>query len=117
MVGHSGEAPSGILGMVRRELPFLVGVGTVVFFIFVGDAWLVELDDSALAAGLFLWLFVAMLWASFGVVRHADALASILGEPYGTLILTISVIGIEVSLIAAIMLTGDANPTLARDTM
>ena len=28
-----------------------------------------------------------------------------------------AVIGIEVSLIASIMLTGDANPTLARDTM
>ena len=32
-------------------------------------------------------------------------------------VLTIAVICIEVSLIASIMLTGDANPTLARDTM
>ena len=29
----------------------------------------------------------------------------------------LSVISIEVALIAAIMLTGDANPSLARDTM
>ncbi|MEZ5861260.1 MAG: hypothetical protein R3D28_20165 [Geminicoccaceae bacterium] len=41
---------------------------------------------------------------------------TLLGEPYGTLILTLSVISIEVSLMAAIMLTGEANPTLARDT-
>jgi len=58
-----------------------------------------------------------MLWCAFAAVRHADGLAEILGEPYGTLILTISVIAIEVSVISAVMLNGDANPTLARDTM
>jgi hypothetical protein len=40
-----------------------------------------------------------------------------LGEPYGTLVLTFSVIVIEVSLMAAIMLRGQSNPTLARDAM
>jgi Ca2+:H+ antiporter len=58
-----------------------------------------------------------MLWCAFGVVRHADHLAHALGEPYGTLILTLAVITIEVSLISAIMLTGSNDPTLARDTM
>ena len=64
-----------------------------------------------------MWLFIAMLWLSFGVVRHADCLAVILGEPYGTLILTLSVISIEVIMISAVMLTGENNPALARDTM
>ncbi len=53
----------------------------------------------------------------FGVVRHADHLAELLGEPLGTLILTISVILIEVALIIAVMVQGVADPTLARDTM
>jgi Ca2+:H+ antiporter len=66
---------------------------------------------------LFAWLFAVILWASFSVIRHADGLAILLGEPYGTLILTLSVIGIEVVMIAAVMLTGSNNPTLARDTM
>ena len=101
----------------KQELPVIVGFATLAVFQFHGDRWLTEIADPLLAAALFLWIFPVMLWASFGVVRHADALAEILGEPYGTLILTIVVIGIEVSLIAAIMLTGDANPTLARDTM
>src|SRR5262249_22240793 len=35
----------------------------------------------------------------------------------GTLVLTVSAIGIEVSMIAAVMLTGNRNPTLARDAM
>ncbi len=102
---------------LKEEAPFLAGVLTLAVFQFGGDGWLYGLEDRLVAAGLFLWLFVAMLWAAFGVVRHADALAELLGEPYGTLILTIAVIGIEVSLISAVMLTGEANPTLARDTM
>ena len=66
---------------------------------------------------LFLWLFGVMMWCSFGVVRHADAVAANLGEPYGTLVLTFSVITIEVALFASIMLHGQNNPTLARDAM
>lgn len=106
-----------LIDSLKQELPVIVGFATLAVFQFHGDRWLTEIADPLLAAALFLWIFPVMLWASFGVVRHADALAEILGEPYGTLILTIAVIGIEVSLIAAIMLTGDANPTLARDTM
>lgn len=66
---------------------------------------------------LFAILFCVMLLLSFSAVRHADHLAALLGEPYGTLILTIAVITIEVALISAIMLSGEANPALARDTM
>ena len=62
-------------------------------------------------------IFVVMLMAVFRVVHHAECLAAIFGEPLGTLILTLSVIGIEVALITAVMLTGDNTPTLARDTM
>ena len=38
-------------------------------------------------------------------------------NPLGTLILTLSAITIEVMMIAAVMLTGDGKPALARDTM
>lgn len=62
-------------------------------------------------------IFGVMLLAVFRVVHHAECLAEIFGEPFGTLILTLSVIGIEVAVITAVMLTGDNNPTLARDTM
>ena len=47
--------------------------------------------------------------SAFAVVRHAEALAVKLGEPYGTLILTLAVTGIEVMMIAAIMYTGKGN--------
>lgn len=107
----------GVLSTIRSEAGFLAGAGTTAVYLTYGETWLSDLSDPGLAGLLFVWVFVVMLWCAFGVVRHADCLADMLGEPYGTLILTIAVTGIEVSLIAAIMATGDANPTLARDTM
>ncbi|TMV06787.1 calcium:proton antiporter [Ruegeria sediminis] len=117
MKSDVSEARITPAGFLREESALLIGLATVAAFQFGGDAWLVDLADPIVGALLFLWLFGAVLWASFGVVRHADTLAELLGEPYGTLILTVSVIGIEVSLIVAVMLSGDSAPTLARDTM
>ena len=57
-----------------------------------------------------------ILWCAFGVIVAADHLAEMLGEPYGTLILTFSIVAIEVMLISTVMLGGGA-PTVGRDTM
>lgn len=58
-----------------------------------------------------------MFWCAFGVIERAEHLAEALGEPLGTLILTLSIVTIEVGLISAVMLGGDANPAVGRDTM
>jgi Ca2+:H+ antiporter len=50
-------------------------------------------------------------------LRHADAAADRLGEPLGTLLLTLAVTTIEVSLISFVMLHGENNPTLARESV
>lgn len=68
-------------------------------------------------AGAGALVFAAMLGSVFAVVRHADHLADLLGEPYGTLVLTLSATAIEVSLMLMIMLTGEQNPVLLRDTV
>ena len=112
---HSPNA--GTPGVVRSESSLWVGFLTVIVFTLFGTGWLADLSNPLWYGFLFMWLFVVMLWLAFGVVRHADALAIKLGEPYGTLILTISVISIEVIMISAVMLTGKGNPTLARDTL
>ena len=91
-------------------------ISTGLFFLF-GTAWMADLSNPAWEGFLFLWLFIAILISAFGVVRHADCLAIKLGEPYGTLILTLAVIGMEVMMVAAVMLAGKAGPTMARDTM
>lgn len=68
-------------------------------------------------AFILAWLFFVILASAFAVVRHAESLAVIFGEPSGTLILTLSAITIEVMMISAVMLTGESKPALARDTM
>lgn len=68
-------------------------------------------------AGINLLALIGILSSAFSVVRHADVLAHRLGEPYGSLILSLSVVILEVSLISALMATGDAAPTLMRDTL
>ncbi len=102
---------------LRSEVPFIVGGATLCLFLVYGHAWLADPTQLAERGILFVWLLATITVCVFGVVRHADALAESLGEPFGTLILTMSVISIEVSLIAAVMLEGASDPTLARDTM
>lgn len=58
-----------------------------------------------------------IILSAFAVLRHAELLAARLGEPLGTVILTLSVTGIEVMMIAAFMYTGSGNAALARDAM
>ncbi len=53
----------------------------------------------------------------FAAVHHAEVIAQRIGEPYGTLVLTMSVTVIEVAVIATIMLGDVAAPALARDTV
>ncbi len=99
------------------EMPLIVGVVSTAVLFTVGASWFEDPSDLIRSGLLFCWMFVVMLWCAFAVVRHADHLAHALGEPYGTLILTLAVITIEVALISAIMLHGTNDPTLARDTM
>ncbi|MCV9877562.1 sodium-potassium/proton antiporter ChaA [Brenneria izbisi] len=73
--------------------------------------------DFSAILGINLLALTGILFSAFSVVRHADVLAHRLGEPYGSLILSLSVVILEVSLISALMATGDAGPDLMRDTL
>ena len=99
------------------ELGLGASVVTAVLYFAFGKDWLADLSNVPWVSFQFVWLFGVMLWSAFAVVRHADCLAIKLGEPYGTLILTLSVISIEVVMITAVMITGADNPTLGRDMM
>ena len=102
---------------IRAEFPLLVGLGTIAIFLVVGSD-LNELTSRTLPLlGVFVWLFAVILWSAICVVRHADCLAIKFGEPYGTLILTLSAISIEVVMISTAMLHGANNPTLGRDAI
>ncbi|MBS0250986.1 MAG: ionic transporter y4hA [Proteobacteria bacterium] len=63
-------------------------------------------------------LLVPMLMGVvFAAVYHAEEVAHIMGEPVGTLVLTVAVTIIELALIISLMLTGKATPTLVRETV
>ena len=95
------------------------------FFVFGTAALFLRFDHQLMSPGLgraisvavFVWLFAVVVVGALTVVDNADELAAILGEPYGTLILTLSVGSIEIMTIGTVMLTGHAHPSLARDTM
>ncbi|WP_458759940.1 calcium:proton antiporter [Afipia sp. TerB] len=62
-------------------------------------------------------LLVILFGTVFAAVHHAEVIAERVGEPFGTLLLTMAVTIIEVSLITTIMLGESGVPTLARDTV
>jgi Ca2+:H+ antiporter len=103
--------------VLRALLRFLFVFGTAGLLLLFDHQLLSPGLSPAIGIAVFLWLFGAVVIGALTVVANADQLAVILGEPYGTLILTLSVGSIEIMTIGAVMLTGEANPTLARDTM
>src|SRR6185369_4338686 len=62
-------------------------------------------------------LLVILFGTVFAAVHHAEVIAHRIGEPFGTLLLTLAVTIIEVALIATLMLGDTAVPALARDTV
>lgn len=66
--------------------------------------------------GLFFLLLAAIIGVAFRIAHHAEVLALRLGEPYGTLILTLAAVSVEV-VILAVMLFDSHSLTLARDTV
>jgi Ca2+:H+ antiporter len=108
---------AGYLSTLRREWLLGAAFATTALFLLFGKGWLADLSNPLWFALMLVWLFSVILSSAFAVVHHAESLAVRLGEPLGTLVLTLSVIGIEVMMISAVMLTGEGKPALARDTM
>lgn len=71
------------------------------------------LPPAAVAVALLPVLFGAV----FAAVHHAEVIGARVGEPYGTLVLSLAVTVIEVALIASVMLGDTPKPALARDTV
>src|SRR5215813_9843088 len=103
----------GLPKIVKTEWPLAVILVTAGLFLAFGGRWLADLSSAGWFAFMSLWLLATMFLAAFAVVRLAEKL----GEPYGTLVLTLAITGIEVIMIAAIMYAGKGNATLARDAM
>ncbi len=82
-------------------------------------AWV--LFFSGLVAGSSIFQIIASILLVLSVmsaVHHSEIIAERVGEPYGTIILAISITVIEVSIIVSLMMSeGPAAASLARDTV
>jgi Ca2+:H+ antiporter len=105
------------LSLVIREWFLVVGWASSAVFLFRGDVVANHLSTPSGLAVLFGWLFAVSFGCCLSVVRHADHLAIRLGEPYGTLILTLAVTIVEVTSISSLVMHGAHNPALVRDTI
>src|SRR5437660_11739546 len=96
MKAASGSTTSrSFVAFVRAEYPFFIGLATAVTFLALGNQILEDVAHPLLVSAIFVVLLAAVLWSAVSVVRHADCLAVKCGEPYGTLILTLSAIRID----------------------
>ena len=110
-------APSGAGRLRRLLIPILVGIAALLSIEFSDVmTWLLVQPTATVLTGLAI-LSSVVLMLSKSVAGHADRVSELIGQPYGTLVLTAAVMVIELSLVASTMLTGEANPTLARDSM
>jgi Ca2+:H+ antiporter len=116
MAGSSIGVDSGSTAFARREAALLLLAAVAAASVSGLSGLLDKLGPLGLSTH-FALLLGAIVWGAFRVVHHAEDIAHVLGEPLGTLVLTLAVIGIEVALVVAMMLGGDAEPTAARDTM
>ncbi len=100
-----------------KEWPLAASVATMVLFFIFSKSWFEHLANPFWFTALFGWLIIVILSSAFAIVRHAETLAEHVGEPLGTLILTLAVTGLEVMMIAAVMYGGTGETTMARDAM
>jgi len=99
---------------LKSELPILISL----IVLGIGLAFehgAIEHGGAALW-GLLAVILAAIIGVAFRIAHHAEVLAMRLGEPYGTLILTLAAVSVEV-VILVVLLQGSPNPTLARDTV
>ena len=104
--------------LTKNTIIRLILIWLMVFiFMFFGKSIEGLYGNNPLAIGIFVLVLATIIGAAFGVVKEADELAHKLGEPYGTLILTLSIVSIEVILIVAMMFGPEDNPTIGKDSI
>ncbi|SHK20922.1 Ca2+:H+ antiporter [Bradyrhizobium lablabi] len=104
---------------VHGPMPPSAWIFPTLSVLFFAAATALGISFTPTPAGLvFAGLLLVVLFGTvFAAVHHAEVIAERIGEPYGTLLLTLAVTIIEVALIATIMLGEKPVPTLARDTV
>ena len=96
----------------HKEYSLIVAAAAAVTLLFLNNT-----ANITIVIILNIFAISSILYSAFSVVRHADVLAHRFGEPIGSLILTLSIVLLEVSLISILMLSGSAGETIMRDSL
>ena len=116
--GSRSPAPATWRAVLTPAATTRLGVGWVAVLLATLASPLLQPPVPApLLIGTLAVIIGVILLCAFGVVREAEALAHRLGDPYGTLILTLSIVAIEVVLIASVLLGPGDHTTIARDSV
>ncbi|WP_287029420.1 calcium:proton antiporter [Pseudomonas sp. UBA6310] len=103
-----------MLALLKDEkLTLLAIVATIAAYALEGTLLDAGRGSALITAGV---LIGAIVCASMRVAHHAEVLAEKVGDPYGTMILTLSAVLVEV-VILAILMSHEPSPTLVRDTI
>lgn len=102
-----------MLKIFKTEWPFFLCLATAACILSIPT----PVNDWPYEGWITSGLFLITLSAIFRVTHHADELADMLGEPYGTLILTLSATIIEVAIMITVLSHSENNPTFVRDTI
>lgn len=97
----------------KEKLMFIGLLSTIIAYSF--EHTLISLGGGLALISAIL-LIIAIIGVAIRVAHHAEAIAEKLGEPYGTMVLTLSAVMVEV-IILVIMMEHEHSPTLARDTI
>lgn len=98
-----------------KDEAFLVAALVVAGLAYSLEGYLVH-DGRVIAMAATAVLVLTIVLASVRVAHHAEILAEKVGDPYGTMILTLSAVLVEV-VILGIMMSHEPSPTLVRDTI
>jgi Ca2+:H+ antiporter len=101
--------------LLLKEERFLFVALLVAAIAYAVEHSVLEMGRSAALTAATL-LVVTIVLVSMRVAHHAEILAVKVGDPYGTMILTLSAVAVEV-IILAILMGGESSPTLVRDTI
>jgi Ca2+:H+ antiporter len=109
--------PNPLPQILREEWLLAIAAVASVVFLFRGSVLIASLKSPLGLGAILVFLFAVVLAAAIRVVHHAERLAMRLGDPYGTLVLTLAVTTIEVVSLSAVILHGGSDPTLVRDSL
>ncbi|CUX15059.1 MULTISPECIES: calcium:proton antiporter [Agrobacterium tumefaciens complex] len=100
--------------ILKQERLLLLAIPAAIIAYMTEHAIFEAGKTAALIAAIVLIGLIVLI--SMRVAHHAEILAAKVGDPYGTMILTLSAVAVEV-LILAIIMSESSSPTLVRDTI